>query len=82
MCHWTKTLISGVEALILSFKILFTILSALISSAKSEYDGRDMFSSFLQYEWPSDDKGVAVQLKGVLHVTVGCDSVRNSSRYR
>ena len=44
------------------FKILFSILSALISSAKSEYDGRDMFSSFLQYEWSSDAKGVADQL--------------------
>ena len=36
LCHWTKTLIGRVEALILSFKILFIILSALISSAKWE----------------------------------------------
>ena len=30
-----------------------------------------MFSSFIQYEWSRDAKGVADQLQGVLHVTVG-----------
>ena len=58
-CRWTKTLIGCFEALILSFEILFSILSALISSAKSEYDGRDTFSSFIQYEGSGDAKGVA-----------------------
>ena len=71
--HWTKTLIGRCEVLILSFKTLFYILSAFVSSAKSEYDGSDMFSSFLQYEWPSDSKGIADQLEAVLHMTAGCD---------
>ena len=75
LCRWTETLIGPFEALILSFKILFSILSTLLSSAKSEYDGRDMFSSFIQYKWSSYAKLVADQLKGVLHVTVGSDSV-------
>ena len=57
----TKTLIGRFEALSLSFKISFSVLSALISSAKSEYDERDMFSSFIQYVWSSDAKGVADQ---------------------
>ena len=35
--RWTKILIGRFKALILPFKI-FSILSALISSAKSEYD--------------------------------------------
>ena len=47
-CRWNKILINRFEALILSFKILFSILNALISSAKSQYDGRDMLSSFIQ----------------------------------
>ena len=42
--------------------LMYGPLSALISSAKSEYDGREMFSSFIQYEWSSDAKGVADQL--------------------
>ena len=42
--------------------MLFSILSDIISSAKFEYVGRDMFSSFIQYEWSSDPKGVADQL--------------------
>ena len=64
-CRWTITLIGRFEALILSFKILFSILYALISSAKSEYDRRDMFSLFIQYEWSSDAKAVADQLRSV-----------------
>ena len=79
LCRWTKTLIGSFKVLILSFKILFLILSALISSAQSEYDGRDMFSSFIYYEWSSDAKGVAHQL-GMLHVTVICDSLVNTGR--
>ena len=35
------------------------MLSALISSAKPEYDLRGMLSLFIQYEWSSDTKGVA-----------------------
>ena len=34
-----------------------------------------MFALFVQYEWSSNAKGVADQLEGVLHVTIGCDSV-------
>ena len=34
-----------------------------------------MFSSFIQYEWSSDAKGVAGFLLKILHVAVGCDSV-------
>ena len=45
--RWTKTLVGRFEALILSFEVLFSILDALISSAQSEYDGRNMFSSFI-----------------------------------
>ena len=61
-CCWNKILINRFEALILSFKILFSILNALILSAKSQYDGRDMFFSFIQCEWSSDTKGVTDQL--------------------
>ena len=61
------------EVLILLFKILNSILSTLISSAKSEYDGT--FSLFILYEWSSDAKGVADQ--EVLRVTVGCESLVN-----
>ena len=61
-CGWIKTLIGHFEVLILPFKRLFSILSALISSDKSEFDGRDMFSLFIQYEWPSVFKGIADQL--------------------
>ena len=60
--RWTKTLIGYFEALILSLKIIFSILNAFISSDKSKYDGRDMFSSFIQYEWSSKAKGVTDQL--------------------
>ena len=31
-------------------------------SNRSEYDGRDIFSSFIQYEWSGDAKGVADHL--------------------
>ena len=62
MCRWTKTLIGCFEALTLYFEILFPILTALISSAKFKYDGRNIFSSFIEYEWSSDAKGVADQL--------------------
>ena len=61
--RWTKTFTGRFEVLILSFKILFSSLSALfISSAKSEYNGKGMFSSFIQYKWSSDAKGVADQI--------------------
>ena len=64
----------------MSFRILFSILTALISSTKSECDGRDICFSFMQYEWSSDAKVVSDQLQGVLHVTVGCGSVANIGR--
>ena len=38
-----------------------------------------MFSSFTQYEWSSDAKGVADQLKGVLHVIVDIERGITSS---
>ena len=79
-CRWTKTLINCFEVLILSFKILFSILGALTSSAKSEYDWSGMFFSFMQYERSSYSKGVAEQFKGVVHMTVGCDLVVDSVR--
>ena len=61
-CRWTKALVGRFEDLILSYKTLVSILSVLISSAKSEYDGRAMFSSFILYEWSSEAIGVADQL--------------------